>query len=201
MTMCSGAPYPRMIPLSAAKKGAEVRRSFGQSCAHKTSSLSTNAIVPRRVERSKASSFMQDFDSTLLFRHDVKLYPARPGRNSVRKSVRPFNYGNAVAENNFIESNRSQCCQIFDPIKIEMVNPQTVALIFMKKRERRACHYFVRAQSAYQSLNESGLACAEIADQREHISGPNVCGETCPGRFGFNGAGGNEHNQSANSDV
>src|SRR5436190_1443140 len=63
--------------------------------------------------------------------------PARIFRDQVRKSVGPFNHGNAVAEKIIIESQPFGRLSIFDAEKIEMINRQTSAGVFVNKGESR----------------------------------------------------------------
>src|SRR5438552_18734611 len=97
-----------MISSSASKNGAELRRSFGQSRAPKISFSLASAIVPRRVDKSKASSFIQKWRDRCdvdLLTH-LKRDPARLRRNRLGKSIGPLDHAYSVAKNNFVETNR-----------------------------------------------------------------------------------------------
>ena len=122
-TIASGAPCSRMIPSSAAKM---VRNFVDHSANHARKILPplTSAIEPRRVERSNPSNFMprKRVDSTLIFRYDLKPDPTSLRRNRVAKSIGPLDHTHAIAEDSLVKSDRPQGRQIFDSIKIEMIN-------------------------------------------------------------------------------
>src|SRR5215831_10097494 len=64
----------------------------------------------------------REIDSTLILRRDLKLDPASLRRDRFAKSIGPLNHTHAITEDSLIKSDRPQGLQIFDSIKIEMIN-------------------------------------------------------------------------------
>src|SRR6478672_11403377 len=64
----------------------------------------------------------REVDSTLIFRYDLKPDPTSLRRNRVAKSIGPLDHTHAIAEDSLVKSDRPQGRQIFDSIKIEMIN-------------------------------------------------------------------------------
>src|SRR5437868_9721054 len=134
-----------------------VRSSCDRSASHgRTGSFRYRRAQSWREwwkDRKRALSFKDGkIDLPLISGTDLEFDPMRVCRNSLGKPVGPFNHTDALAENNLIESDRAQGCEIFYPVKIEVVNRQAAMVIFMEKSKRRTRHDVGRAQTFYQAL-------------------------------------------------
>src|SRR6516165_6398205 len=64
----------------------------------------------------------REIDPTLIFRRDLKPDPASLRRDSFATSIGPLDHAHAITEDSLVKSDRPQGLQIFDSIKIEMIN-------------------------------------------------------------------------------
>ena len=85
--------------------------------------------------------------------------------NAIWKAVGPFDHRDTFAEKVIFQTEARDRLSIFQAKKIEVINRQTSARIFVNDRESGACHNYVASQPGYEAFHKLRFARAEIAFQ------------------------------------
>ena len=90
-------------------------------------------------------------------------------------AVGPFDQRDAVAKDVVIKSQLQDGLAVLEPVKIEMINWQPAAAVFVHQNKGRAGYICSALQAGDESFYELRLPGAKVARERENIP---LCGLT-----------------------
>jgi len=102
-----------------------------------------------------------------------------------KPSFRPFNHRHAIRLQKFLQSGGHHLPARFEPVQIQMKQPQPPAAIFVHQREGRRMHPRRDAEPARETLHELRFARAQITGQADDQSGLRRATPALAERFGL----------------
>jgi hypothetical protein len=131
--------------------------------------VSQPSFFPRLLgSRRSVPVIFFETDPPLIFRFYLKKNPARPFWNQLGKPVGPFDYRNTIAEKVIVQPESFNSRPVLEAKKIEMVNRQSPAAVFVDDRERRAGDIRAAPQSGDDTFDENGFTAAQVSVQSEN---------------------------------
>ena len=100
-------------------------------------------------------------------------------RHFVGELGRPFNAGNPITFNRFVESKVFQLVWIFQPIQVEMIQRNTAAVVGNHQVESWAGNWHGNSQCRRQALGEVGFPGTQVAIECNCRAGLNQPGKGC----------------------
>src|ERR1017187_3072056 len=120
-------------------------------------------------ENSSAKIVINNFSFRLA--QDLNFYKNHPARFFfIHHFPRPFNHRHAIRLQEFLQPGGHNLPARFEPVQIQMKQPQPPAAIFVHQRERRRMHPRRDAESARDALHELRFARAQLAGQADDQS-------------------------------
>src|SRR5690606_29011940 len=123
----------------------------------------------------------------LIPRADPEMKPAGAARQERREFFAPFNEGDAIALQVFVDADAEGFLRGFEPVEVHMVEREATAAVLLNEREGGTRDRVAAPEPGGDAAHERGLARAEVARERDNISGPQRGGQTATGGFSLLG--------------